>query len=517
MKRLDTRRPHPQERAGEPWPTRALDAARFGAFDYEPASRRLRSTERYRELFGLAAVSEPSLEEVLSRIHPEDRHGLLSQWDRAVSERTRSDVDYRVAAGDDSWRWLCSVGEAAEGSDGLIHFVGLTMEVTERRSREEAFREADRRKDEFLATLSHELRAPLAPILHSLEIIDRAEAQSEVSARARAMIRRQVRHMERLVDDLFDVTRIREGKLQLRPTRLDLAALLRDAVESGRGDMERRGQMLTLDTAERIHVDADPTRLAQVFGNLLSNASRYTPRGGSIRVVARRTEESAVVSVSDTGAGIPLEMLPKVFDMFAQLESSGAGAGGLGVGLTLVKKLVELHRGEVAVESEGPGRGSTFTVTLPLALERRTSPRPLHVSRPASAVRIPPRRRRVLVVDDNRDGAESLTELLRLTGHDAVATFDGPAAVNRARTYKPQIVLLDIGLPEMSGYEICRQLRAQPGGRDVAIVAVTGWGQDADRQRTRDAGFSDHIVKPVSYAELLELLARLPAEESSAV
>ena len=490
-------------------PDGAAGGARFGSFEYEPGSRRLCLCERGLQLFGLPARSAPALDVAASRIHPADCEGVLSEWETAAAELRRTEVEYRVARPDGSWRWLSSLGEASAGEGGRVRIHGVTIDVSDRRAREDALRDADRRKDEFLATLSHELRSPLAPIVHSLEILERDDRRTEASARASAMIRRQVGHMANLLDDLFDVTRIREGKLRLRPSRLELGGLLRDAVDGGRPAAERAGQILVLEVpAEPIHVEGDPVRLAQVFGNLLSNASRYTAQGGEIRVEARRMEASAIVTVSDNGAGIPREMLPRVFDMFAQAEGAADGGGGLGVGLALVKRLVELHRGAVSVESGGPGRGSRFTVTLPLAVERRRSPRP--IGSPDSAARLEsPCRRRVLVVDDNRDGAESLTELLRLTGHDAIAIFDGAAAVSEARTYRPEIVLLDIGLPEMSGYDVCRALRAQPGGRDVAIVAVTGLGQDADRARARDAGFSAHLVKPVSYAQIVDLITSL--------
>jgi signal transduction histidine kinase/DNA-binding response OmpR family regulator len=369
-----------------------------------------------------------------------------------------------------------------------------------------AIQEANRGKDEFLAMLAHELRNPLAPILNSLHVMRLSDNPAKVEA-SRDMAERQVRHMTRLIDDLLDVSRITRGKIRLRREPIELAPVIQQAVESTRSLIESRGHHLEVDLpAEPIHLLADATRLEQVLSNLLNNAAKYTEPGGHVWLTARREGAAVLLSVRDTGMGIPPAMLSRVFDLFMQGHATlDRSQGGLGIGLTLVRSLVEMHDGSVEVHSEGPGKGSEFIVRLPAltAAPARGS------EEKAAGVSAPTRRAlRVLVVDDNRDAVDSLALMLQLDGHEVHLAHDGPSALEMARTYRPEVVLLDIGLPGMSGYEVARHLRGESQPDRFLLVAMTGYGQDEDRRRSREAGFDHHLVKPVDPADLRELLAR---------
>jgi len=368
-------------------------------------------------------------------------------------------------------------------------------------------RAADRRKDEFLATLAHELRNPLAPIVSSLDVMQRSRDPVQVE-RAREVAGRQARHMVRLIDDLLDLSRISRGTIVLQRETLPLARTVASAVETSRPLLEARQHRLVLGPVpDTLLVDGDPTRLSQVFSNLLNNAARYTEPGGEVRVALRRDGNEAVAEVSDTGAGIAPEQLEAVFEMFVQAGEGIEGHGGLGIGLTLVRQLVQLHGGSVSAHSDGPGQGSCFSVRLPLAATGADATTATPESVDAAAVSP----RRVLLVDDNADAAESLSAALRLDGHTVALAHDGPQALALARLFHPQLVLLDIGLPGLNGYEVARRLRAAPGGEALRLVAITGWGQDADRERARAAGFDLHLTKPVDQQRLRASLARFAA------
>ncbi len=384
----------------------------------------------------------------------------------------------------------------------LLARVGSQLELARLR------KETDRRKDEFLATLAHELRTPLAPIRNSVHILRMAGGDRGVAERVYEMMERQVNHMVRLVDDLMEVSRITRGKIDLRKELVELAGVVHSAVETSKPLIEAaRHQLAVTLPDEPLILDADPVRLAQVLANLLNNAAKYTPEGGRIWLTARRTGSNVEVSVRDSGTGIPAEVLPKVFDLFMQVERTYSRAqGGLGIGLTLVRSLVSLHGGSVEARSAGPGRGSEFLVRLPLAPGRFAA----HDRRDARPSAVAPRR--ILVVDDNRDAADSLGMLLKLLGADVCTANDGPAALEAFRTYRPSVMLLDIGLPEMDGYEVARRTRQQPEGGDVTLIALTGWGQEEDRRRSREAGIDHHLVKPVDLGVLEKLLAALPAK-----
>jgi signal transduction histidine kinase/ActR/RegA family two-component response regulator len=397
------------------------------------------------------------------------------------------------------------------GQIGL--FIERRRAEEELRQSQEALRETDRRKDEFLAMLAHELRNPPAPILNSLYILNMPAADPAVAGQAREVIERQVQHLVRLVDDLLDVSRIMRGKIVLRKERLDLSVAIARAVETAQPVIDSRGHRLTVALApEPIAVDADLVRLAQVIANLLNNAAKYTDPGGEIRLSTERRDGEAVVRVRDTGVGIAADVLPRVFDLFVQADRSLDRAhGGMGVGLTLVRTLVERHGGTVVASSEGVGRGSEFVVRLPLMPERRPEARPpsddavLAVRRDPSG-QLPARR--VLVVDDNADAADSLAILLRMYGQIVRVVHDGMAALEAAQCEPPDVVFLDLGMPGMNGFEVARRLRQQPATENALLVAVTGWGQAEDRRRTHEAGFDHHLVKPVDAGAVQGLLAQ---------
>jgi signal transduction histidine kinase/ActR/RegA family two-component response regulator len=371
-------------------------------------------------------------------------------------------------------------------------------------------RDADLRKDEFLAMLAHELRGPLAPIRNGIEILNRIGSQEPVVQQTRDMMARQLEGLVRLVDDLLDVSRVTHGKIQLRLERVDLKDVVAHAVENVRSPIEERGHQLSVELpAEPLPVDADVTRLAQVMNNLLNNAAKFTPRGGRISLAAERPPGSSDVwvRVRDTGVGIAPETLPQMFDLFAQADPSVSRAeGGLGIGLTLSRRLVEMHGGELEGFSPGVGRGSEFVIRLRLA-EGGVAAR-VRGERPGWAQ--PGPRRRILIVDDNRDAAVSLGELLRLKGHDVRYEFEGARGLAVAAAFEPEIVLLDIGLPGISGHDVAKELRADPRFRSIAVVAVSGYGGEAQRERSLAAGFDEHLVKPVRLDVLEALLAALP-------
>jgi PAS domain S-box-containing protein len=373
-----------------------------------------------------------------------------------------------------------------------------------------ARKEEDRRKSEFLALLAHELRNPLAPLRNGLQVLRLAGNSAQAAEQARGMMERQLHHLVRLVDDLLDVSRISRGKLHLHKGRITLASVVGDVLELCEQAVQQHGQELTVTLPdEPVYVDADKTRLAQALWNLLSNAVKYSDRGGRIWLTVRREGDEAVISVKDTGVGIPAAMLPRVFDMFTQVDRSlEKSQGGLGVGLTIVKRLVEMHGGTVEAHSEGHGMGSEFVVRLPIVLsvaqERQEG---------GDEQQAPPTaRRRVLVVDDNVDAASSLAMVLKLMGNEVRTAHDGLEGVAAAREFRPDVILMDIGMPGLNGYEACRRIRQEPWGKGVVLVALTGWGQEEDKRQAREAGFDRHMVKPVEPAALGKLLAGLKTE-----
>jgi two-component system CheB/CheR fusion protein len=381
----------------------------------------------------------------------------------------------------------------------------MAIDITDRLRAEEAIREADRRKDEFLAMLAHELRNPLAPIRNALHLMKMPGATTAAIERARQITERQVQHMVRLVDDLLDVSRIMRGKIELRKEPVELASVISCAVDVAQPVLDAQGQELLVSLpAERLWLEADPTRLTQIIGNLLNNAAKFSHRGARVWLTAERVGDEAVVRVKDEGVGIPSDLLPQIFDLFVQGDKSlERSQGGLGIGLTVVRKLVELHVGRVSAHSEGPGTGSELSVHLPVRPEADQHKK----EEPPDPPPLPATSRRILVVDDNTDAAESIAVLLRLWGHAVRVAYTGPEALQAAQEYQPEVALLDIGLPGMDGYELARRLRQQPSFQGTVLAAVTGYGQEDDRRRSVDAGFDHHLTKPVAPEALRKIIA----------
>lgn len=376
---------------------------------------------------------------------------------------------------------------------------------TELSERLEALREADRRKDEFLATLAHELRNPLAPIRNALQIMQLTTDPATLE-RVRDLIERQVGHMVRLVDDLMEVSRITRGKVTLQLLRIDIRLVVNAALETSRPLIDAGNHQLSLTLPSRpIYIDGDLTRLAQVLANLLNNAAKYTPPNGRISVTVDQKRGQAVIRVKDNGVGIAPEMLPRIFELFTQVDQSlERSQGGLGIGLALVRKLVEMHGGAVEGYSEGVGLGSEFTVRLPLSSEDQSARNP---DPKWSSISSAPARR-ILVADDNVDAATSLSSLLELSGHEVRTVHDGLSAVRSAKEFRPDLILMDIGMPGLNGYDACRSIRTESWGKAIVLVALSGWGQEDDRNRASDVGFDLHLTKPIDPSSLTNALLR---------
>jgi PAS domain S-box-containing protein len=438
----------------------------------------------------------------LDVIHPEDREGVLNGWKDAIAGSEQYQVEYRLRRADGSYHWTLVRAVPVLDFDGKVReWVGMNHDIQVQKEAEEAERDASRRKGEFIALLAHELRNPLAPLRNGLEVLK--SGAPEDAPRALVMMDRQLRHMMRLIDDLLDVSRISHGRLELRLERFDLRDVLRPAIDAARPSIQAKHQHLFVDLPNGpMWVEGDPVRLAQVFTNLLNNAVKYSGTAASIWITAEREGNSQLVTVRDTGQGIPSDLLPLIWDLFLQ----GRGRverveGGLGIGLTLVKRLVEMHGGSVDAHSDGIGSGSEFGVRLPASSAPRTLP----------AVVAPPRLTqpkplRILIIDDNEDSAESLSMLLRIGGHAVHAVFRGEAGVEELRKFHPQLILCDIRMPGMSGFEFARRVRAEEPVHTPVLVALTGFGAAADREASTEAGFDHHLVKPVDPAALTMLL-----------
>jgi len=392
-------------------------------------------------------------------------------------------------------------------------------EVAERKRAESALHEADRRKNEFLATLSHELRNPLAAVANAVRLLELAPPTDPQADSARQVLGRQVGHLVRLIDDLLDVSRITSGKITLRKELVDLETVVTRAVETVRPTLAARKQALDVSVAPvPMIVDGDPIRLAQVISNLLANAVKYTDEGGRIRLGVERVPgdlgEAGAIRVEDSGIGIAPDVLPRIFDLFSQADHPRDGQGGLGIGLALVRELVALHGGTVTASSAGAGRGAAFVVRLPLAPARAAETRAAAEPGGPSSAGLAAPTRRVLLVDDNRDSAESLAALLTMLGHEVYQAYDGPAALAAAPSWLPDLVLLDIGMPGMSGYEVARGLRADPRLDGATLIALTGYGSAKDRYESRAAGFDGHLVKPIDFDALEHIIQSLPTSRA---
>jgi signal transduction histidine kinase len=395
----------------------------------------------------------------------------------------------------------------------------LQAEIAERARIERQLKAADRHKDEFLAMLAHELRNPLAPIRNALQIMHRKTLEDPQLVWTRDVIERQLGSLTRLVDDLLDVSRITRGKINVAREPLELRTVIARAVETVQPLIAEKGHHLEVDVPDAsVNVQGDLTRLTQVVGNILANAAKYTDSGGRIDLSGRNDGAWVEIRVRDSGIGIPADQLTRIFDLFTQADRTGERArGGLGIGLALVHRLVELHGGTVAGRSDGPGRGSEFVVRLPRSIDAIRSPA-IEEATAGDGTDAPVQvRRRILIVDDNRDALESLGTLMQMAGHVVQTAPDGEQALCEAPEFHPDLVLLDLGLPRLDGYEVARRIRAAPWGKNLVLVALTGWGQDADRRRTREAGFDWHLVKPLDFDALTEFLRALPPPNSACV
>ena len=495
----------------------ATQVSGIGVFEWDIANDRFsgENPEAFR-IFG-RKPDDPKLTmaDLLARhLHPDDSARVHLQLRQAMRPGERFHVVFRNRRLEDDWRWLEVAGLFLFDGDQPVQLIGVIADISERKELEDSLRkmaadlsEADHRKDEFLATLAHELRNPLAPIRNGIELLKRSDGSVTQSMGVLGVMERQMKHMVRLVDDLIDVSRITRNKLELRKQPVDLAQVLRTAIEANQPLIAEKGHRLEVSLPSTpVTLDADATRLVQVFSNLLNNSSKYTEPGGRIAVVAERSGSYARVVVSDNGNGIPAEMLPKVFEMFTQLDSSiDRAQGGLGIGLSMVKRLVEMHGGTISIHSEGIGGGTQAEVRLPATLVPEPTPWAMKAELPR-----PRQSRRIVVADDNRDAADSLAKLLTMMGNDVRTAYDGVDAVDLASQFRPDLVMLDIGMPRMNGHEACRRIRDTAGLENTVMIAVTGWGQDEDRLRSQEAGFDLHLTKPIDPAAVESLLATLP-------
>jgi len=488
----------------------AQRAGRLGVFDWDLVDDRFWLTPELEELFEIPPGSrEERMAAWRARVHPEDLlrfDALRAAW-LAGEGAEETSLEYRYATGDGE-RWIAMRARTfRDDRERAVRLVGTHMDITDRKRVEQALREADQRKDDFLAMLSHELRNPLASIRSGLTILGKARPGGEQAGRALAIMDRQTEQLTRLIDDLLDVTRIGRGKIRLHRDSLELGALVRSAVEDYRPHFARSGVELIVDVPEQpaLPVHGDRARLAQVVGNLLTNAAKFTPRGGRATVTLRPDDgRHAVLRVRDTGMGISRESQARLFQPFMQVEKTlDRSRGGLGLGLALVKGITELHGGEVSVSSAGIGEGTEFAVRLPV---RRAPARGVVTSKPPPS----PGSRRVLIIEDNLDVAQSLQEVLQLGAHTVEVAADGPAGLACARAFHPEVVLCDLGLPGMDGFEVARALRADPELRAVHAVALSGYALLDDVRRSLAAGFDEHLAKPVDLATLGRVLAEAP-------
>jgi PAS domain S-box-containing protein len=487
--------------------------ARLGAWWIELAkpddigASPLRWSDEVYRIFGY----EPGEVEVTNalffeRVHPEDRQRVADDVARAVADRRPYSIEHRIVLPDGTERVVLEHAEIAVDEHGRpLRIVGAVQDITEQKRVEEALREADRQKDQFLAMLAHELRNPLSAITSATHLIRARVAHGQNIDRPLEILERQTRNSSRLLDDLLDISRITRGVVQLRSEEVRLDTVITSAVESQRALVDSAGQHLAITLPhEPVFVEGDPTRLEQIVTNLLNNAAKYTPGGGRLALTVEPQDGQVLIRVQDDGVGIPADLLPRVFDQFVQAEQSLARSkGGLGVGLTLVRKLVEMHGGSIEARSEGVGKGSEFVVRLPAKRQSR------HAGPTGSAAASAGRtRRRILLVEDNRDAAEVLADYLRTQGHEVAVAHDGPAALDVAARADPEIVLLDLGLPGMDGYEVARRLRHEGASSAPVLIALTGYGQEEDRKRASEAGFAHHLTKPFEPEALERLLAR---------
>jgi PAS domain S-box-containing protein len=482
------------------------ESIEYGVWLCDAAGRNIYASDSFLRLIGMTQKECSDLG-WLKALHPDDTHTTVVAWKDCVQAGAAWYREHRVRATDGRYHPILAQGVPIRDDRGHITgWAGINLDISRLKSTEEALREADRRKDEFLATLAHELRNPLAPIRHAVRILDSAAADPAQHRWGREVIARQVRHMAWLLDDLLDVSRITRGQLDLKKDYVKLQAIVEMAVETARPLIEAKQHTLTIHLPESaIELEADPLRLSQVVSNLLTNAAKYTDAAGRITLTAALECDELVIRVKDSGIGLTPTTIPGLFTMFSQVNSAiDRAEGGLGIGLALVKGLVALHGGQVFASSEGLGRGSEFTVRLPRALVDQSAARVA----PASSAKSGSERARggILVADDNRDAAATLSAVLELSGYDVVTAYSGEQALEVGARARPQVILLDIGMPGMSGYETARRIRLEAWGRRALLIAVTGWGQDEDKHKAQAAGFDQHLTKPVDPDQIERLV-----------
>jgi PAS domain S-box-containing protein len=483
----------------------ALEAGRMGAWEWIPSSQRIAWSPEVRKLLGLTETGEaPGADRFLAMLHPEDRARFDAEIARVLAKGGDYETEFRVRRADGETRWLVSRGRVMrDGDEDRSRIVGVHVDITERKLIEEALREVDSRRTEFLAMLAHELRNPLAPIANAVRLLEVVVDDPERRDAAVQILRRQTTQMARLVDDLMEASRITRGRIELRVENILVATPVLQAVEAARPHARERGQTIHVDVPTDLDLVADSTRLTQIVSNLVINAVKYTQEGGLIEVRAEADgDERVSIIVKDNGPGISPELQSRIFDLFTQdARTLDRAAGGLGIGLALVKRLTELHGGTVRCESVGPGEGARFVVCLPRH-GRREELRGSPVT--ATSAHLPPLP--ILVVDDNRDAADSLAALLRLDGHRVEVAYDGEHALAAAIGLRPKVVLLDLGLPRLDGLAVARRLRQDERFDPAVLIAMSGYAQATDREATREAGFDAHLAKPVELAEVYQVL-----------
>jgi len=486
----------------------AIEATELATWEWNLETNQVYWNEQHFRLFGMTPRPNPlSPEEFMNHVHPRDQPRIHDLLARAIAERSVYDTEFCAVREDGSQRWMSGYGRVTEEREGRpIRMSGVMFDVDERRRAEDALKAADQRKDEFLAMLAHELRNPMATIRSGLQVLSITGGDDEITRTTITRMNRQTDQLVRMMDDLLDVSRISRGRIELQPERVDLVTLVGQAVESLQTQFMQQGKVLQVSLpSAALELEGDATRLTQIVTNLLTNSLRYTGEDGQVWLSLHQESTEAMLQVRDNGIGLAEDHLSTIFELFVQVDNSVARSkGGLGLGLTLVKRLVELHGGRVDVQSDGLGQGSTFTVYLPTLTTAALPPAP-----PAPAAANIDQSPRIVVVDDNADAAYTIAMLLKLKGYNVTTRNSGRAGIEAAEEIRPAAILLDLGMPELDGYATCRMIRQQSWGQDVVVLALTGYGQPEDRERTQAAGFDGHLVKPVDLPTLIKLLSDL--------
>ena len=486
--------------------SRAQALGKIGSWRLDPRTASITWSAETHRIFATPADAPIAYEDFLCAVHPDDRDYVDRMWQAGLRGEPY-EIEHRIVV-DGQVKWVSEKAELGFDERGqLISAFGTVQDITERKLAEAALREADRRKDEFIATLAHELRNPLAPIGCAAQILQMPNTGDDERTRCSEVIERQVGHLTRLVDDLLDISRITRGKISLDWQKVAVEDIVERALESSRPLLETHQHQLDLRLpSASAYVEGDPIRLAQVVSNLLNNAAKYTEPGGHIALTAEHDGDGINIRVKDDGIGIPPALLSQVFEMFSQVDQSLEKThGGLGIGLSLARELIGLHGGSITAHSAGEGQGSEFVVWLPAAVAPSERAPAAPEAAPAQSHPL-----RLLVADDNRDAGNSLAALLRALGHEVHIARDGLEAIAAAEAHRPEFILMDIGMPKLNGYDACRRIREHAWGRDIVITALTGWGQDSDRQLSQEAGFSHHLTKPVDFSVLRQLINAMP-------